>query len=366
MPFPSYTRILLLTALTTLALALGLNLAVDPYNVLGTGVLRYSFQPNERFLKIEHLERHPGQYDSFLLGSSRIGTTHPDAVQQYVPGSHFYNLSVAIGTPYDHLKHLNYLLASGNTPRNLYLELDIDLGLTEFSHDESYLLTKLHPHVNGQDRARYWIEFATVFQPQAMSEKIWKNLVAKTPEGFLALDMEAGTWARPLQDARIAADPARYIRDEPKFHQRNSRTIRNIRGKEYLGAVREIRDICRQHNIRLTVFTTPHHRVVMDSLAEKDYLDWLGELAAITPFWDFSGYNSVTLDDRNYLESNHHRPHVGAMIAARIFADDRVPVPADFGVLVTPETVQSHLASLRRQIRLHDAGSLRHADSSRE
>lgn len=366
MPFQAYTRTLLLTALAVLALTFGLNLAVDPYNVLGTGVLRYSFQPNERFLKIEYLKQHPGHYDSFLLGSSRIGTTPPDAVQQYFPGSHFYNLSVSIGTSYDHLKHLNYLLASGSTPRNLYLELDIDLGLTEFSHDESYLLTRLHPDVSGQGRIAYWFEFASIFQPRAMSEKIWKNLIARTPEGYLALDMAAGTWSRPLQDARIAADPVRYIREEPRFHLRNSRTVRNIRGKAYLGAVREIRELCRRHNILLVVFTTPHHRVVMDSLAEKDYLDWLGALAAITPFWDFSGYNSVTLDDRNYLESNHHRPQVGAMVAARIFGDTRVPVPADFGVLVTPETVQSHLASLQRQIRLHDAGSLRHAESSRE
>lgn len=367
MQFQTHTRILLITALTTLTLMLGLNLAVDPYNVLGTGMLKYTFQPSERFLKIKHLEQRPGYYDAYLLGSSRVGTTHPGVVQKYLPGSHFYNLSVSIGTPYDHLQHLNYLLASRNRPRTLYVELDVDLGLTEFSHDQSYLLTKLHPDVYGQNRASYWLEFASIFQPRVMSEKIWKNLVSREQEaeGFLFLDMEAGTWSRPLQNARIAADPMRYIREEPSFHQHNSRTIRNIKGKQYLGAVREIRDICRRHNIRLIVFTTPHHRVIMDSLVEKDYLDWLGKLAEITPFWDFSGYNSITLNDQNYLESNHHMPHVGAMIAARIFDDARARIPADFGILVTPANVKSHLASLQRQIRLHDANSFRHAESSR-
>lgn len=366
MPHKSYIWILLLTALCGLGLILGLNLAVDPYSVLGTSRLKYIFQPNERYLKIEYLAQHPGQFDAYLMGSSRIGTTNPHDVQKYLPGSHFYNLSVSSGSTHDHIKHLEYLLASGNRPRHLYIGLDIDIALTDFSHDARLLLTHLHPYVTGQSETMHWIEYAATFQPRVTHEKVWKNLFAETPNGYLDVNMAAGTWSFPLRLAHIAADPARYIREEPSFHQRNSRTIKNIKGRDNLNTMQKIRDLCLQHGISLTVFITPHHRVIMDSIDKNDYLAWMKELAAITPFWDFSAYNSITLDDRNYLESSHYLPRIGALIAARIFNDRQANIPEDFGMLVDGANIESHLARLHQQIHQHDARRFRQEKSSRE
>lgn len=356
-----YVQILLLTVLSGLGLILGLNLAVDPYSVLGTSRLKYTFQPNERYLKIEYLAQHRNQFDSYLMGSSRIGTTDPHDVQKYLLDSHFYNLSVSIGSTHDHLKHLEYLIASGNRPRHLYIGLDVDLGLTDFSHDAHQLLTSLHPDVPGQDKAQsrttYWLEYAASFHPRVTYEKVWKNLFAETPNGYLDLNMAAGTWSRPSQLARIATDQARYIREEPSFHQHNARIVKNIRGRDNLKAMQKIRDICLQHGISLTVFITPHHRAIMDSIDENDYLAWLKGLAAITPFWNFSGYNSITLDDRNYLEASHYLPRIGTLAAARIFNDQKANIPADFGVLVNASNIESHLTELHKQILQHDARS---------
>jgi hypothetical protein len=365
-----YVQILLLTALSGLGLIFGLNLAVDPYSVLGTSQLKYTFQPNERYLKIEYLAQHRNQFDSYLMGSSRIGTTNPHDVQKYFPDSHFYNLSASISSTYDHLKHLEYLLISGKRPRHLYIGLDVDLGLTDFSHDAHQLLTRLHPDVPRQDKAQsrmmYWLEFAASFQPRVTHEKIWKNLFADTQSGYLDLNMATGAWSRPMQLARIASNPADYIREEPSFHQHNARIVKNIRGRDNLQTLQKIRGICLQHGISLTVFITPHHRAIMDSIDENDYLAWLRELAAITPFWNFSGYNSVTLDDRNYLESSHYLPRIGTLIAARIFNDGKVVTPVDFGIRVNASNIEAYLSTLRHQIRQHDARRFRQANSSAE
>lgn len=62
-----------------------------------------------------------------------------------------------------------------------------------------------------------------------------------------------------------------------------------------------------------------------------------------------SGYNSITLNNCNYYESKHYRPHVGDMIAARIFLDKDKVVPDDFGVFVTKENIDKHIGKLNRK-----------------
>ncbi|MBZ0106531.1 MAG: hypothetical protein K8H84_12985 [Sulfuricella denitrificans] len=346
---------MLFTTLALFGLVLVLNLLVDTYDVLGTGMLKYPLQPNQYYLKIQHLEKHRERYDAYLMGSSRIGTTSPAMVQRYLPEGRFYNLSVPGGTSLDNLQLLKYLLSGGYRPKFLYLQLDTDIGFTQFLHDRKSYQFRHHPDMEGQNKFLYWLDFATAINAHAMFRKLRGNLEPRMPDGFVSLDLESGAWALPSRNARIKADQEKYIEDEPTFHSVNSRFMKNLKGRENLDAIRKLRDICARRQIRLIVFTTPHHRNIMDSLDEKDYLDWLRDLSAITPFWDFSGYNSITLDDHNYLESSHYLPHVGELIAARIFNDPGIQVPADFGVWVDASSVERHLSELRQQIRSRTA-----------
>lgn len=350
-----YIQAMLVTMFTMFGLVIVLNLLIDTHDILGTGILKYPLQPNQYYLKIQHLENSSNRHDAYLLGSSRIGTTSPAIVQRYIPESRFYNLSVPGGTALNDLQFLDYLLTKGDHPKYLYLQLDIDIGLTQFRHDRKDYHLRHHPAVAGENKFLHWLDFATAINPHAMIRKTWANLESGMPAGFVSLDLETGTWALPSRDARIKADQEKYIAGEPTFHSENSRFLKNLKGKENLVAVKEIRAICARHHIRLIVFTTPLHRNIMDSLNEKDYLEWLRELAAITPYWDFSGYNSITLDDRNYLESSHYLPQIGELIAARIFNDPEIQVPADFGVWVDTASVERHLSELQRQIHSRDA-----------
>ncbi|MYM89536.1 hypothetical protein GTP91_20450 [Rugamonas sp. FT82W] len=72
--------------------------------------------------------------------------------------------------------------------------------------------------------------------------------------------------------------------------------------------------------------------------------------------FDFSGFNSVTTEAipqvshrssmQYYWETSHYRSNVGAMILARMYgAGD---APRDFGVELLPDTVERHLAAMRR------------------
>lgn len=86
------------------------------------------------------------------------------------------------------------------------------------------------------------------------------------------------------------------------------------------------------------------------------------EKAHTTPFpvWDFSGYNSITVEDvpsaqdiktrmRYYYESSHYTPAAGDLVLDRIFSlkiSERV-VPNDFGTRLTRQNIGVHLANIR-------------------
>lgn len=73
--------------------------------------------------------------------------------------------------------------------------------------------------------------------------------------------------------------------------------------------------------------------------------------------WDFSGYNSITLQENKprqsyaqneyYGDFSHFRPNVAKMIFDRVFGTcgTECDMPPDFGILVTRENIDEHLAN---------------------
>jgi hypothetical protein len=124
---------------------------------------------------------------------------------------------------------------------------------------------------------------------------------------------------------------------------------------ENLNYFRDIVNLCQKHKIELIVFIPPSHATYGEAirLAEKweIYEDWMREIVKIKPIIDFSGYNSITtvdIDDsmEYYIESTHYKEKVGNIILERILSDKNPNVPDDFGVLVTSENIESHLAKI--------------------
>lgn len=92
---------------------------------------------------------------------------------------------------------------------------------------------------------------------------------------------------------------------------------------------------------------------IVESEAEKAH-------ASPFPVWDFSGYNTITVEEvpsvqdtnarmQYYYESSHYAPAAGDLVLDRIF---NLPitgraVPSDFGVRLTRQNIEAHLANIR-------------------
>ena len=143
-----------------------------------------------------------------------------------------------------------------------------------------------------------------------------------------------------------------------------------------LDYIRRMVAFCRAQGVDLRIFIAPEHAHQLEITAaigewaslenaKRALVQLLAEDAARhpgappIPLWDFSGYSSVTTEAlpesgshaemEFYWDSSHFKDVVGDLVLDRLFglSHPRREVPPDFGVRLTPATLEPTLARLR-------------------
>jgi hypothetical protein len=121
--------------------------------------------------------------------------------------------------------------------------------------------------------------------------------------------------------------------------------------EEAIGEFEATVRMCRSRGVDLKVVITPMHAEHMDALdaagLDEDYQQWLRRVTAITPVWDFSGYNHVTTepvlsDMKFYHDPFHYTTEVGSLMIRRVY--HRPPLYQDFGTYLTPSNIEQRLS----------------------
>lgn len=137
----------------------------------------------------------------------------------------------------------------------------------------------------------------------------------------------------------------------------------------------DILRFCHTHDIEIRLFISPAHAWHAETYRIAglwdEFEEWKRRLVAVNgalagefgipipPLWDFGGYNRYTTEEvppagtrevqmEWHWEATHYKAELGDIVFDRIFADrhDTDP-PADFGVLLTDDTIDHHLAAVR-------------------
>ncbi|HBB32405.1 MAG TPA: hypothetical protein DDZ80_08585 [Cyanobacteria bacterium UBA8803] len=125
---------------------------------------------------------------------------------------------------------------------------------------------------------------------------------------------------------------------------------------KYLADFKSFVELCKQKGITLKVFISPAHATDLEAIRTtgqwQTFEQWKRDIVQIVPVWDFSGYNSVTTEPIsnhmiNYVDNSHYTPKIGDLVLNRVLSYQDETVPKDFGILLTPENVESHIAKIR-------------------
>ncbi|MBP3330440.1 MAG: hypothetical protein J6L89_06360 [Clostridia bacterium] len=305
---------------------------VDPYNVMHPLSMRDTgVEPNKNFIKMTYILENPDKFDSFVFGSSRVGNIHVENI----PDEHCYNMTYSNGLPKEHLANIRTFVENGIVPKKIYLGVD-SLSYTSDPSENliGYRMSYEYLTENSFEFFKNYLDPAVV--GRAAAEVMLKE---KTKEKDNTKFYEYG-WN---------SDYNRKTKYDFKNAEPSIGTV--MRMDETLSEIAEIVKVCKENKIELVVFTNPMHHVTYKASLEKDYIEFLRRLAEVTPYYNFSGYNDITTDDKNFIDSSHYTAEVSDMLIECMCKDKRYETLYEqgFGWKVTQKNADEFIKLLKSQ-----------------
>lgn len=321
----------------------GFNALVDPFGVFGDPLLDwygYDMTMNPRVAKVAYLEKCHENYDSYVIGSSKVSSIPVDELNEYT-GASFYNMTWYGGGLWDEQRMIWYLLDNYEV-KNIVLALDPSIAV-EYRDGTDDLKQQMHCKVDGTSALKFYGSYLFCNPTYALDK-----LSAYLDRGFLQSPdsvylPETGVYNKQRRDASPINDLDSYLDYEPGPFTDKVGTVALPYIQESVDAIRDIKNRCDAAGVNLTVIWSPLSDEELGSYRREEVEELLVGVAQVTDSWNFLGLGSVQCDPRYYYDNHHFRNCVGTMMLARIFGNGEVYVPEDFGVYDTAETMAARL-----------------------
>lgn len=335
--------------------AVGLfNILLDPYGVFNTPQLQGVNQAkptkknHTRLAKAIEVTRI--QPKTIFLGSStalRLSPNHP-VLANTQPA---YNLALPGAGMQEELLYFQHALINQPDLKQVIIGLDFFSFGVGIKKAPDFIEDRLQKkRITTQDALN------VIFSLSAFQSS-WNTLtanIASKPSVSALKDLESESGVTPGQgDSRVINNFQVVI---SSYLQQEGRYKNYQLSNERLQDLRTIIDTCRQRNIAVKVFFSPTHAVQLQTLhvagLSPAYQQWQREIVKIIPTWDFSGYSQINTEPlnsemKNYVDGAHYQYRIADLILNKMFQYQLETVPSDFGVLLTPETIEPHLAAVR-------------------
>lgn len=362
----AYFKNYLLILLLGLLLIAGINLIIDPQNFFPV-VNREGFNREKPFLtssgmrKLKSIELEKGDYNTILLGTSRVLQGLNPVSPTFESGT-VYNA----GLPRANLYEI-YKVSEFSRNHQKLKTIIIGLDFLSFSGENNVAGDFNHSRFVGRNLYKIYLDGLISNQQlfhsiETLNFNLHKNSLGKSYTRYGSVTVDP---SRILYETIFKEQLKRFLKAYAEFDY----------SQEKLDLFRQLVKDCQANNINLYVFISPIHVQLLEVIRivglYPTYEQWQRDLVNIlseetgnastvkTVLWDFSGYNSITTESLPsstskrpmlwYYDSSHYNQAVGELILQSIFSpyEKSQIVPSDFGVVLTPETVESHLAQIR-------------------
>ncbi len=296
--------------------------AVDPYNVMHTRNIRDNgVEPNKNYVKMSYILDNPDRFDSFIFGSSKVGMIHVEKIDY----ERCYNMTYSMGLPKEHLDNIRTLISAGIVPERIYIGVDVlSYTTSPDSHQESGLRAS-YEYLKSNIPAFLKL----YFDPAMVTDAIFSEIIWNKPDPGFADRFYRYGWNEDY-GRKTFYD---FDNAEPTFPNTE------IYLDETIDDIRKIAGLCRENGVELIVFTHPMYTVTYQAALECGYLEFLEKLAAVTPYYNFSGHNEFNDDRSNFLDVNHFTAEAGDVLINCMCYGQRYDdlYEKGFGMYVTEE-----------------------------
>ncbi len=306
-----------------------LNLKYDTYGVFSDKIIPYPIFDtiNLRINKFNYLEKNYNKYDSYLIGGSRALVFKESDLNRYTKNN-FYNYAGIRSDMYDTLITIRYLLERQKV-KMIIVQIGID-DLYLYSENNENLLQRSHYKLIQENKYTYYFKYTfsfdlikTITNYMSLKYMDMKNIKISSDEFYLYTKYEE----------LIKEDPSTFFNGQfSKNLYIKLPDYKKNKIKQNIDALKEIKKLTDQSNTNLIVITAPLNHFIYHKIKKEDLELYLSQIKEITPFWNFTTINSITADNTNYYDYSHFRIKVGQLMLAKIFKDETIIVPEDFGI----------------------------------
>lgn len=271
-----------------------INYIKDPYGIFNREYINYKYHPNLNYVKTNYILNNKTKYDSFIFGSSRVGTLNPKKISE----SKYYNMSISSGVIKEELEILK-----------IFLENDIKIKEIILGIDNFYFFTFPETHLNDFLRMPY-----VKLKNKKERLKIYLTIPfykyrTLIPNSYVKFDINNTgmfIWGEIYFDGKNETSKAKLIRKE--------KTLKEI--EEFI-------TLCQERKIELKIIFTPQFRKneISDSL-DREYeevRELVKNMMNNNSVYDFTSMDKISRDYKYWYDSSHTKPEVGNIILDEIF-----------------------------------------------
>lgn len=337
-------------SLTVMAIFAILTLAVVTFNYWMDPLWNFSHAHEYNDVQLVTDEREqktanqiyvPKTEDTLLLGSSRSTYIHHDGFKDWK----VYNYSVANLSMREYYTMMDFAFEQNPDYERVILGVDFFKSSTQ----EAEAPRSIQNHVKRVTQPFYRAKNLLSFDLMKTSaQNLQMSADDEITEDRL-YNREGDAFARKLSEEETLSDTEDKIKKFESTFYGKSYTY-YPRYKEIMKKVHDLHPEAEK-----MVYTTPISSELFKSLVStglyEEYEIWLRDLVEVYGgVWNFMYPNSVTNDITNYYDGHHFYPEVGYYIASRMEQGDNAEAPEDFGVYVTPDTIDSHLKQVKKLV----------------
>ncbi len=330
------------SAAVSAALLAGFNVAVDPFGVFGDKIFdwyAYDMTQNPRIAKIAYLDEHHGEYDSYIIGSSKTSSYSVEKLNEYT-GARFYNMIMYGGDMYDAQKTAEYVINNYEV-KNIILNIGIE-EMYSYDYEDDDTKGNLHTKVEGESELLFYLKYAFL-NPQYSLDK----LEAYFERGYLptADDVfipEKGVYNKTVRDAESITGEAEFFENNPEFYLYREDGRKGEAIDKAVESVRAVKELCESRGIDFKLIASPLYDTEIEDYDYNDLCTYWQKLAEVTDIYDFTGYSPVSMDARYFYDDAHFRNSVGDMALAWIYGDTGVYIPDGFGHSTTRDNAYEY------------------------
>jgi len=338
-------NIIVLTSLIILLMTTVLiNISVDPFSVFNIPTL-YKFNKikpelkrQERLTKVFYGILNKKKFDTIILGSSRVDYGFDPEYYSDKTGNSTYNLGIKATGAAEAVEIVKKIISDNSKLKQIIIGVDF----FSFKKSPEYL-----NKTKANSISTKLSDFASILLSYDALESSINTVIYnfKTPDK----NMYDKNGLKIMKEYHNAYDEAfyemgAYMNDE-LFYKNYKPDLKRFND------IKELMLICKKNNIQLIVFVNPINVVQLQAIKTsnnwQNYKNWKKNLASVTTYYDFSGYNSVTTEPlsknmKYYIDSNHYLKNTSHLIIDTFVNSRPKPSHKDFGVYITHDNVNKY------------------------